>query len=48
MIHKIWLEENNEGKQIDIEFYCPETEEENEQFNKAIQKLELMSYFIGN
>ena len=47
MIHKIWLEENNQGKQIDIEFYCAETEEENEQFNKAIQKLELKNYFYS-
>lgn len=47
MIHKVWLEENNEGKQVDIEFWCPETIEENEEFDKAITKLELMSYFIG-
>ena len=46
MIHKVWLEENNEGKQVDIEFWCSENVEEQEEFNKAIQKLELMSYFI--
>lgn len=47
MIHKVWLEENNEGKQVDIEFWCLESPEENETFNRYIEKLELMSYFIG-
>lgn len=47
MVHKVWLEENNEGKQVDIEFWCPETVEEIEVFDKAIMKLELMNYFIG-
>ena len=47
MIHKIWFEENNEGIQTDIELWCPETEEEINNFNKAVEKLELMSEFIG-
>ena len=47
MIHKIWYESDNEGVKTDIEFWCPETDEEREDFNKAVEKLELMSYFIG-
>lgn len=47
MIHKVWLEENKDGKQLDIEFWCPETEEENEQFNKTINKLKFINYFLG-
>ena len=51
VIHKVWLEENNEGKQLDIEFFCPETPEENEEFTNRIddmiEKIKLMSYFQG-
>ena len=47
MIHKRYINDFAE-EPIDIEFWCPETEEEQEHFSRAIQKLELMSYFIGN
>ena len=51
VIHKVWLEENNEGKQVDIEFYCPETAEENENFinriDDMLKRIELMNYFRG-
>ena len=40
MIHKKWFEENNEGIQYDIEFWCPETLEEIEAFNKTIENIE--------
>lgn len=40
MIHKIWFEENNEGVQTDIEFWCPEIPKEIEDFNRAIETLE--------
>ena len=47
MIHKRYVNEFEEPN-IDIEFWCPETEEENEAFNKIVQKIELMSYFSGS
>lgn len=46
MIHKRYINDFEEPA-IDLEFWCPETDEEIERFNKAIEKLELMSYFLG-
>lgn len=42
MIHKRY-----EFEDKDIEFWCPETAEENEQFNRLIEKIELIAYFMG-
>ena len=47
MIHKQYKNDFVEPK-VDIEFWCLETDEENEEFNKAIEKMRLMIYFIGN
>lgn len=50
MIHKRWLTENNNEK-LDIEFWCPETIEENKKFNELVtyieEKVSLLNYFIG-
>lgn len=50
MIHKLWIDESNDHKN-EIEFYCPETPEENEAFvdriDDMIQRIKLMSYFNG-
>ena len=50
MIHKVWINESNDHKN-EIEFFCPETSEENEDFCNGIddmlEKIRLMSYFQG-
>lgn len=50
VIHKIWIEESNNQKQ-EIEFFCPETSQENEEFSNRIddmiERIRLMSYFQG-
>lgn len=50
MIHKVWIDESNDHKNK-IEFFCPETPEENEDFSNRIddmiQKINLMNYFRG-
>ena len=50
MIHKYYLNESKFGK-TEYEFYCPETEEENKQFQEEldhlIKKFRLLDYFIG-
>lgn len=50
VIHKVWINESNDHKN-EIEFFCPETPEENEEFCNGIddmlEKIRLMSYFQG-
>lgn len=50
VIHKIWVEESNNQKQ-EIEFFCPETSQENEEFSNRIdnmiERIRLMNYFKG-
>lgn len=50
VIHKVWKDESNDHKQ-EIEFYCPETLEENEDFcnmiDEMLERIRLMSYFGG-
>lgn len=50
MIHKLYLEEDSKGKK-EIEFYCPETEEENKEMvnriDDMIERINLMAYFGG-
>lgn len=50
VIHKVWIDESNDHKD-EIEFFCPETPEENEDFSNRIddmiQKINLMNYFRG-
>lgn len=50
MIHKVWIDESNDHKN-EIEFFCPETPEENEEFcnriDNMLEKICLMSYFQG-
>ena len=51
VIHKVWIDESNDQKQ-EIEFYCPETPEENENFcdriDDMLQRIRLMNYFRRN
>ena len=47
MIHKRYINDFEE-EPIDIEFWCTETTEENEQFDRLLKKIEIMNYFIGN
>ncbi len=50
MIHKLYINESNNYKN-EIELFCPETSEENEEFNSRIndmiEKINLMGYFQG-
>ena len=50
VIHKVWIDESNDHKN-EIEFFCPETPEENEEFcnriDDMLEKIRLMSYFQG-
>ncbi len=45
MIHKRYVNEFEEPN-IDIEFWCPETEEENEAFNRVVQKNRINELFF--
>ena len=50
VIHKVWIDESNDHKN-EIEFFCPETSEENEEFcnriDDMLERIRLMSYFQG-
>lgn len=50
VIHKVFIDESNDCKN-EIEFFCPETSDENEEFcnriDDMLERIRLMSYFQG-